>query len=484
MATSHTQISANSAPPGLKRELKVADAAAFSVGLIGPVGAMALLGVGAAGLLGAGAMWAFAFAIVGVGLVAYGFIKLSQHISHAGSVYALVGRTVGPRTGFVAGCALVMAYATIGTGGTIEIGLFFNKALSRLHLVSANATEWYWIAAAALVVVIALSYAEVKIITRFLLYSELAGAALVSLLSVVILIRTGFSHGPQGQHLSAGFLHLPTGTGVSTIAGAAVFGFLAFAGFEGAAALGEETLNPKREIPRAIKVTVIVVGSFFFLAIIGQVIGYGTGAAGVRAFAGADSPYDHLASAYLGGAMAFLLDLVASLSLLAITLGTINAAARIGCALLRDAGVRGPMTGLTNRGAPGGTIAALAVLIAVFITGQRLAGTDVLDATFYWLTIGTIALLIAYALATVGAFKFLFLAPTPRAPRWQALVPILAFAFVVYTIYKNVVGVHGPYVWFPYVVLAVLAAATATVMIVPGLATRVSERIASGQELP
>ena len=36
----------------LKRELGVADAAAFSVGLIGPVGVMALLGSGVAGILG------------------------------------------------------------------------------------------------------------------------------------------------------------------------------------------------------------------------------------------------------------------------------------------------------------------------------------------------------------------------------------------------------------------------------------------------
>jgi len=35
------------------------------------------------------------------------------------------------------------------------------------------------------------------------------------------------------------------------VASAAVFGFLSFAGFEGAASLGQETNNPRREIPRA-----------------------------------------------------------------------------------------------------------------------------------------------------------------------------------------------------------------------------------------
>ena len=61
---------------GLRRELKLTDAAAFSVGLIGPVGAAALLGVGAAGILGRAATLAFIFALVGVSLVAYAFVKL------------------------------------------------------------------------------------------------------------------------------------------------------------------------------------------------------------------------------------------------------------------------------------------------------------------------------------------------------------------------------------------------------------------------
>lgn len=61
---------------GLKRELRIQDAAAFSIGLIGPVGAMAVNGVGAAGLLSNGVTRAFIFALLGVLLVAYGFVKL------------------------------------------------------------------------------------------------------------------------------------------------------------------------------------------------------------------------------------------------------------------------------------------------------------------------------------------------------------------------------------------------------------------------
>ena len=78
---------------------------------------------------------------------------------------------------------------------------------------------------------------------------------------------------------------LPHGAGVSTIAKAAVYGFLAFAGFEGAAALGEETSNPKREIPRAIKTAVVVVGAFYLLTAASQSLGYGANAVGAKAYA-------------------------------------------------------------------------------------------------------------------------------------------------------------------------------------------------------
>jgi amino acid transporter len=477
MAATVDRADATPASSGLRRELKVTDAAAFSVGLIGPVGAMALLGVGAAGLLGQGATWAFVFAIIGVSLVGYGFIKLSRYISHTGSVYALVGRTLGPRAGFIAGAALFMAYATIGTGSTIEIALFFNKVLARIHVIDTGATEWIWSALVALVLVVALSLSEIRVITRVLLIAELVGAALVVLLSVVVLIRVGIDH-----RLSWDFLKLPSGTGFGTIAGAAVFGFLAFAGFEGAAALGEETINPKREIPRALKITIFIVGAFFLLTIIGQSLGYGTDATGVKAFTGAADPYGDLAGKYIGTAMGVLLDLVASISLFAITLGTVNGAARIGYALMRDAGVRGPVVRLSKRSAPIGTISIVAVLVLIFAVGQRLAGTGVEDATFYWLTLGTIALLVAYALATVGAFRFLFLARPAKAPLWQGVVPVLALAFVLYTIYKNVVGVEGPYRVFPYIVLAVLVVAGILVAAVPGLAARVRASVGSSAE--
>jgi amino acid transporter len=457
---------------GLRRELKVTDAAAFSIGLIGPVGAAALLGVGAAALLGRAAPLAFVFAIVGVCLVAYGFIKLSGYISNTGSVYATVGQSIGPRAGFVAGWALIAAYVTIAAGSTIEIGLFFNRFLSLIHL--GHPQEWIWVAVVALAVIGVLSVREIKTITKVLLGIEIAGAVLVGILSFVILVRLAVGDAPAGQTLST---HIFAISGVSKIAGAAVFGFLAFAGFEGAIALGEESVNPRRDIPRALKVAVSVVAVFYLLVIVAQTLGYGISPSGVKAYQNSTSPYADLGTSYIGAAYAAVLNLMAAISLLTITIGTISGAARVAYAISRDAIPGSRLTRVNKSGTPVVTLVIMVASVLVIMVVQRLIGTDEKDATFYWLTIGTIALLVAYALVTVGALRFLFFSGPAKAPRWQMAIPILGIAFVVYTIYKNVVGVSGAYVYFPYFVLGWLIIGFLLVTAVPGVADRVGAQL-------
>lgn len=475
-------VEAPSPAPALKRELRVADAAAFSIGLVGPVGAAALLGVGAVGILGSGALLAFAFALVGISLVAYAFVRLSRHIAHTGSVFALVGVTLGPRFGFVAGWSLVGAYTAIGAGSVIEIGLFGGEFLKGIGLF--DSVDWVILAIVGLVGVGLLSLTEIGRITKALLGVEILGAALVTVLSIVILVRLGTGNAPGDQSLTLDVFSIPDGSNLSTIAAAAVFGFLAFAGFEGAAALGEETQNPRREIPRAIKIAIALVGAFYLLTIGTQVLGYGTSEKDVAAFAAAESPYGDLAKAYVGETLSVLLNLIAALSLFAILLGTANGAARILYALARDAGARGGVAGLNQRGAPAVALGLVLTVVLVIIVAQRLAGSAVLDATFYALTVGTIALLVVYVLATVGAIRYLFFDGAARAPRWQAVIPVLGALFVLYTIYKNVVGVDPPYDRFPWIVLVWLVIGTVIAVATPGLAGRVRAGLAGATGEP
>ena len=47
-------------------------------------------------------------------LIAYGFVRLSAAFSHAGSVYAFSGATLGPQAGFFAGWALLILVVLSG----------------------------------------------------------------------------------------------------------------------------------------------------------------------------------------------------------------------------------------------------------------------------------------------------------------------------------------------------------------------------------
>jgi amino acid transporter len=464
---------------GMRTELSLVDAAAFSVGLIGPVGAIGLLGTGAALIIGRAVTLSFVFAVIGVALVAYCFIKLSQHISHTGSVYALVGVTLGPRAGFVAGWALMGAYTAIGCGSTIEMGLFGGQFLRDTGILSTQ--QWWWIALIGLLGVSALAFTEIRIITRALLTSEVIGAILVTILSIVILVTVIVSHGPGGQKFTIDFLSLPKGSGAGTIAKAAVYGFLAFAGFEGAAALGEETSSPKTEIPRAIKTAVVVVGSFYLLTAATQSLGYGANATGAKAYADG-LPFSDLGGGYIGKWYGDLLDLMATISLFAISLGVASGAARIMYAQARDAtGKRTGLAGLTKHGAPGAALVVVLCIFAGALFGQQLAGSTVINATFYPLQIGTVLILVAYVLATIGAIYFLFFKGEPKAPMWQVAIPVLGGAFVCYTIYRNVfVGQVGTYGRLPYIEVAYLIVGLVVVSVAPGLAGRVRAGLAAG----
>ncbi len=477
--TTTPQSGTPQAGEGLHAELSLVDAAAFSVGLIGPVGAIGLLGTGAALIIGRAVTLSFVFAVVGVALVAYCFIKLSQHISHTGSVYALVGVTLGPQAGFFAGWALMGAYIAIGCGSTIEIGLFASNFVNGTF--GAHIGQWWWLALIGLAGVAAVAFLEIRVITRALLTSEVIGAILVTILSIVILAKVIFSHGPGGQTFTLNFLALPHGSGVSTIAKAAVYGFLAFAGFEGAAALGEETSDPKTQIPRAIKTAVVVVGAFYLLTAAAQTLGYGATTKGAAAYA-AGLPFSDLGTGYIGKWYADILNLMATISLFAISLGVASGGARIMYAQARDAtGKRTGLAGLSRHGQPGAALVVALLIIAANLIIEQLAGESVLNATFSALQVGTVLILVAYVMATVGAIRFLFFQGAPKVPIWQVLIPILGGAFVCYTIYRNVfIGQTGALANCPYIEVAFLVVGLVVVLVAPGLAGRVRAGLAAG----
>ncbi|MEY2535054.1 MAG: hypothetical protein QOF29_2964 [bacterium] len=466
---------------GLRRELRFWEAIALSIAIMAPTAAMALNGTVPAQLVGRAVPLAFIFATVGVVFVSYAFIRLSQNFSHAGSVYAFSGATLGPRAGFFAGWALFGTYLAFTAASTAEVGLFGQAFFGGTGIWQD--AEWLVIAVLAGVGIALLAFGDIRVATRSLLGMEGISVALIVLLVVVIFVKLATGSAPRDQGFTADIFSLPGGTSLDTIATAAVFGFLSFAGFEGAAALGEETADPRRNIPRAIGTAVLVAGGFYIVVIIAQTLAFGTDPAGVKAFGESSSPLGDLSRDYVGSTLSDLINLGAMVSAFASGLGTATAGSRILFALGRDGfGSRRLAQASARTGAPAGALAVVMAIAFTVMVAQRIVGTNAANAFFYPGTIGVLSLLVAYIVTNVGAMRFLF-GRVRRAPLWQAALPVIAIVFLGYTIYKTVKGAAFPYDRFPFVVGVWLFAGLAIVVALPGLARRIGEGLAREEGL-
>jgi hypothetical protein len=107
--------------------------------------------------------------------------------------------------------------------------------------------------------------------------------------------------------------------------------------------------------------------------------------------------------------------------------------------------------------------------------------------TFAWSgTIGTLILLVVYALATIGAIWLLFVRRLLPVPRWQVAIPIAALALLGYTIYRNVIPypTSGPARWFPVVGGGWLLAGLVAVLAAPRAARRAGAQLSTLETPP
>jgi len=277
---------------GLRREPRFWEAIALSIGIMAPGAAMALNVTLPASLVGRAVPLTFVFATVEILLVSYAFIRLTAYFNHAGSVYALSGATLCPRAGFFSGWALLGTYLAFTAGSSAEVGLF-GQTFYEVTGIWPNA-EWLVITLVAAALIWFLAYGDVRVVTRALLTMEGLTGALSVILVVIIVARVIGGSAPGGQEFTLTTFTVPDGVGFGTIALAAVYGFLSFAGFEGAASLGEETDNPRRDIPRAIAAAVLAMGVFYVIVMLAQTLGFGASEEGANKFASSSSPLGDL----------------------------------------------------------------------------------------------------------------------------------------------------------------------------------------------
>ena len=425
---------------GLIKNLNIWEAIGISVALMAPSMAANINPQGTAGTVGRAVPVAFALATAGILLVAYGFVRLCQNFHHAGSVYGFVGATTGPRSGVVAGWGLIGTYIFYACVTSMAAGIFGSKFLDEIG-VWRNQPSWagFLVGAIAITLAYFLAIAPARNGTRTLLILEAFTVILILITSFIILGKLMGGHAPGGHKIDTSVFTIPSGTGTSTIFLGVVFGFLSFAGFEAAATLGEEARNPRRDIPRAILGTAIFGGIYFVFVTAIEVMGFGTDAAGIKAFINSGSLMGDLGTQYVGAWMGTIITLGAAISAFGCCLACIVGSSRMLFAMGRD----GENRRLTSISAKNGIpvfatqiITATAVLImALWAILGKVKPFDIFVGSG---VIGTLILIAVYVLATYGAIKFLFFSGQKRVPAWEIIIPIVGLAVLIYTLYRNV----------------------------------------------
>ncbi|CAN5682179.1 hypothetical protein BH20ACT12_BH20ACT12_00460 [soil metagenome] len=300
----------------------------------------------------------------------------------------------------------------------------------------------------------ALAASKIRGGTRVLLVIEATTVALILIVSVVILIRLATGTAPNGNTLDFSVFTVPGGTGTSAVFLGVVFGFLSFAGFEAAATLGEEAQEPRRDIPRAILGVAIFGGLYYVFVTAIEVMGFGTDAKGVENFIASGSLLGDLGSQFVAGWVGELITIGAAVSAFGCALACIVGATRLLYALSRDEVGPAPLGTVSSRsGVPARSTATVAIGAYVIIAlGWFVFGVAPFDLFVASGTIGTLILLLVYALATIGAAKLLFLSGERQVAAWEVIVPFLALVVIGYTLLRNVY----PYptdagAWYPII---------------------------------
>ncbi|MET0901420.1 MAG: APC family permease [Mycobacterium sp.] len=199
-------------------------------------------------------------------ILAVPMIGLARHLPSAGGFYTYVAHGIGPRWGFMTGWLYAIMVTIVPAALAAFTGAVIEDQLAAKYDVSV---PWWAFALAILAICFACAYRGIVISIRFLVVMTIFEIIVGLGLSI-----TGFFNpGPGGVSL-AGFNPANIDSS-SAFFLAVVLSIFAFTGFESAAAVGEESKDPKRLVPLAIMGSLTLIGIFYVVCAWGLQTGWG-----------------------------------------------------------------------------------------------------------------------------------------------------------------------------------------------------------------
>ena len=192
---------------------------------------------------------------------------LARHLPSAGGFYTYVSAGIGPKAGFMTGWLYAIMVTIVPAALAAFTGAVLQDELSGKYGFDV---PWWVYAVAILAICFACAYRGIVISIKFLVVMTCFEMIVGLGLALSGLIKPG----PGGVNLS-GFnpANITNGSGFFL---AIVLSIFAFTGFESAAAVGEESRDPKRIVPKAIIGSLTLIGIFYVVTAWGLQIGWGT----------------------------------------------------------------------------------------------------------------------------------------------------------------------------------------------------------------
>ncbi|NNN29839.1 APC family permease [Streptomyces sp. S3(2020)] len=372
---------------------------------------------------GAGVPAAYVGAGVVVLLFSVGFVAMGRHVVDAGAFYTYIGKGLGRPAGSGSAGVALFAYCAIqaamyGLYGSIVSGLVD-------HYTGLNVAWWVWVLV-TMVIVQVLGAAGIEMGAKLLAVFVLAEFSILIAFALVTLFKGG---GPEGLGFTDSFSPSAALQGAPGVA--LMFAVASMFGFEATAIYGEEAREPRRTVPRATYLSVVVVSGFFAFTSWMLVSAHGASQATAEAGKALESgdatgwvfaPITAQFGDWVGDVGPILL----ATSLFAGILAFHNSANRYLFSLGRDGLLPRRLCATNRRHSPWAAGGVQTVLAVLFVMPFALLGKDPVLTLFSWFSgVAVLAIMLLYFLTSVSVIVFFRRERLDTRP-WNTLIaPVL-----------------------------------------------------------
>src|ERR1700734_2821004 len=396
---------------------------------------------------GVGAPAAFLFATIVLVVFSGGYVAMAKKKTTAGGFYSYISHGLGREIGIGTGYGAVVAYSVFEASLAGGFAYFLSLKLNAYGVSIA----WPWLALGMVAIIAILTYFDVRI------SSWVLAVGLISEI-VILLIFDGYLFGKG--HVSASPLNIVNAfkgfPAQGKLAAGAIgiglfFAFWSWVGFEMAPNYGEESRDPKRNVPRALYISVIGLGLFYIITSWAPFAGYGTvHAAEAQAQTNAAQYYLAPANAIAGRWVGSVLSYLIITGSFACGMAFHNTTARYFYSLGRE-GLLPRSLGKTHHkwhsphiaSITQSVIAALIVIGFAVFTGSNDPSSQAYIQLYGLMAVmGVIVILSVQALVSLSILLYFWRHHSDEVHWWKTIVaPALSFisqGFVVFLLFKNI----------------------------------------------